>query len=241
MTTTSTIQSELRAQIVPSKAEYLPRFFKTMPGGYAEGDKFLGVVVPAQRKIARAHYQKISLETLEELLASGWHEERLTALLILGYKFAKAKDEAERKELCDFYLAHLEAVNNWDLVDSSARELLGNYLLDKPDAEISRQLQQLATSGDLWQERVAIIATFSFIKADRFQYTLQLAEQYLGHKHNLIHKASGWMLREMGQRDVAPLRAFLDKFATRMPRTMLRYAIEKFSVVERKHYLAQKA
>ncbi len=209
------------------------RFFKTGAGQYAEEDLFLGVKVPNQRTIAK-QFRDLPIHELRKLIASKWHECRLTALLILVLQFERAK-EPLRRELVDFYLANLDHVNNWDLVDSSAQKILGAYALEV--AAYRKQIEQLATSGALWRERVAIISTQVHIKKGDFQLILKLAKQFLNHQHDLIHKAVGWMLREMGQRELQPLISFLDKNAPKMPRTMLRYAIEKLPAEQRKLYL----
>lgn len=227
------IQAELETYIEPEKSEFLPKFFNAVPGGYGEGDQFLGIRVPNQRKVARKYYKKISLSTVEQLLQSEYHEHRLTALIILVYKFEKAKSEQDRAEIVDLYLKNLDYVNNWDLVDSSADKILGAYLFDKE----RKLLYELADSNDLWRERVAIIATFYFIRQGQFTDTLALARKLLNHHHDLIHKAVGWMLREVGKRDFATEYQFLRQHYQSMPRTMLRYAIEKFELELRQQFL----
>ena len=216
------IKKELRAKVKPEKLEILSNFFKTGKGQYAEGDEFLAVNVPDQREIAKKYYVEAILENIEELLASKFHEDRLTGLLILTYQMSKA-DKQQQKKIVDFYLAHLDRVNNWDLVDLSAGKILGRYLLDKPRAI----LYKLSRSKHLWSERVAMVATYEFIRINQFEDTLKLAEKYLNHKHDLIHKATGWMLREVGKRDEKVLRNFLDKHSKQMPNVMYRYAIER--------------
>lgn len=235
MTTAAKVKAALREKINPEKAEFLPRFFKTGPGEYGEGDKFLGVVVPDQRKVAR-EFKDLPLLQIEKLLDDPIHECRLTGLLILVDQFKKAKDNAVRNSLCDFYLSKLDRVNNWDLVDSSSRDILGAWLHDKKDRRV---LDKLAKSDDLWRQRVAMVSTYWFIKRGDFDDTLRLAEKFLTHQHDLMHKAVGWMLREVGNMDEAVLTGFLDRHATKMPRTMLRYAIEKLPEPKRKAYMQQ--
>lgn len=228
------LKQELAKFVNPEKAAHFPKFFKTEKGQYGEGDKFIGVTVPNQRKVAK-QYIDISLKQLQDLLQSEIHEYRLTALLVLVYKWQRAKTEAEHEQLYEFYLNNLEWVNNWDLVDTSADKLIGGYLYKyNKDRKI---IYKLANSGKLWQERIAILATYFFIKNDDFADILKLSEKFLSHKHDLIHKATGWMLREMGKRDLEPLLEFLDKHTLQMPRTMLRYSIEKLPEAKRKYYL----
>jgi 3-methyladenine DNA glycosylase AlkD len=225
------IKQELEMLSDPAKAEFLPSFFKTLPGGYAEGDIFIGVTVPNVRSVAKK-YSKLPLSQVKQLLRAPIHEQRLAALLILVDRFGRS-DEIERGKIVRFYLYNLAYVNNWDLVDLSADKILGSYLLDK-DRSI---LYTLCRSDHLWSQRISIIATFHFIRKGQFDDTFRLAEHLLQHKHNLIHKAVGWMLREIGKRDKKAEQLFLKKNYRTMPRTMLRYAIEKFSHEERQRYL----
>lgn len=229
--TVKDIQSELETYSTLEKRDFLPYFFKTGKGQYGEGDKFLGVAVPDTRKVAKKH-KALSFEEIEELLKNEFHECRLCALLILVERFNKAKEE-ERKKIVEFYLSHTERINNWDLVDLSAREIIGEYLLDKDRSP----LYQLAESSLLWDQRIAVISTYAFIRQNDFNDIVTLSEKLLTHKHDLIHKATGWMLREAGKRDIGVLITFLDKHHKIMPRTMLRYAIEKLSPEERAHYM----
>ena len=217
------IKNDLRKVSIPGKAKELMRFFKTGPGDYGEGDIFIGVTVPEQRKIARRYYKTISFEELEKLLQDPYHECRLTALLTLRLLYEKEKSADRQDELVQLYLRNLDFVNNWDLVDSSAPYILGPHLYGRKTV----LLDELAQSGDLWRQRVAVLATYYFIRQGSFDQTLRLAEQLLEHPHDLIHKAIGWMLREVGNRDQKTELAFLKKYHRRMPRTMLRYAIEK--------------
>jgi 3-methyladenine DNA glycosylase AlkD len=225
------IKKDLEDLSDPAKAEFLSRFFKTLPGGYAEGDVFVGVSVPNARAVARK-YQDLPTAQMKHLLRSGIHEHRLTALLILVDKFTTA-DAAGREKIVHFYLDNLKYVNNWDLVDMSADKILGAYLFDK-DRSV---LYELCDSGNLWSQRVSIMSTFFFIRKGQFDDTFRLAERLLNHAHDLIHKATGWMLRETGKRDKKAEERFLKRYYKAMPRTMLRYAIEKFSPEERARYL----
>ena len=231
MLTRTDLQNELDALASPTKAITLARFFKTGKGEYGEGDRFLGITVPEQRKLAKK-FVSLSFDSLEELLQTDIHEYRLTALLILTYQFPKA-DLAQRTEIVTFYLNHTQWINNWDLVDVSCRQILGVYLLDQ-DRSI---LSQLARSPSLWEQRIAIVSTLEFIKHEQFTDTLQIAIILLNHRHDLIHKAVGWMLREVGKQDRQVLVEFLDLHYQQMPRTMLRYAIEHFDEPVRKAYL----
>lgn len=215
------------------KAEFLPKYFNAFPGGYGEGDQFLGIKVPDQRKVAKKYYKSVSLEAVQELLREPFHEYRLTALIMLVYKFEKAKTEREKKEIVDLYLENILYVNNWDLVDSSADKILGAYLMDK-DREI---LYKFARSDHLWKQRIAVISTFYFIRRDDFNDSLEIAKILLRHEHDMIHKAVGWMLREIGKRNFSKEFEFLKVHYQEMPRTMLRYAIEKFEPELREKFL----
>ena len=228
------LKSELRKVANPEKAAFFPRFFKSAPGEYAEGDKFLGVTVPEQRKIAK-QFKDLPLKQVEQLIMSSWHEERLTGLFILVGQYTKA-DEANKKAIYDFYMAHTRNINNWDLVDSSAEYIVGPWLEDKP--EKMEVLQTLAHSELLWDRRIAMLATLHYIMRGRADEAIIVAEILLNDPHDLIQKAVGWMLREVGKRvDGELLRVFLKKHAANMPRTTLRYAIEHFTPQERGHYL----
>lgn len=218
------------------RGETLPKFFQVYPGGYGEGDKFIGVTVPNQRTVSKKHYENISLSELEQLLWEPIHEYRLTALFMLVLKYQKSKDESLQKEIVELYLKNIERVNNWDLVDSSAHLILGPYLMNK-----NRQLlYALAKDNNLWVQRIAIIATLHFIRNGQFDDTLSIAEILLNHRHDLIHKAVGWMLREVGKKDYEVEHAFLIKHYNNMPRTMLRYAIERFPEEVRQNFLKGK-
>ncbi len=231
------VRTALRAAADPAKAAFFPRFFKAGPGEYAEDDRFLGVTVPQQRRIVR-QFRDLSLSEVTLLIDSPWHEERLTGLLILVGQFERS-DEAGRAAIYDFYLAHTNRVNNWDLVDSSAPYIVGAYLHNK--LERLEVLLRLAGSDSLWERRIAMLATYHFIRHGRADEALVIAETLLHDQHDLIQKAVGWMLREVGKRvDRALLEAFLDQYAATMPRTALRYAIEHFSPERRQHYLRLK-
>lgn len=229
-----TIVNDLLSFASKEKADFLPRFFKTGKGEYGEGDRFHGIVVPDQRKVANQHTPSTSKETIVELLHSPFHEERLTGVFILCNKFNEAKKSGKEKEWYDLYLKMAERINNWDLVDASAHIIVGQYLEDK-DRTI---LYKLAIENSLWKNRIAVVATWHFIRKNSdLKDILQLSEIMLTHKHDLMHKATGWMLREGWKKDAKQIEKFLDKFATRMPRTMLRYAIEKMEETKRKGYL----
>lgn len=225
------IQKELETYIDPVKREYLPRFFKTGKGQYGEGDKFLGVVVPHTRLVARK-YKDEPFEVMAELLQSEWHECRLCALLMMVERFKKC-DETGRKEIYQFYLSQTERINNWDLVDLSAPYIVGEFLKDKSRGDLYR----LAESSLLWEQRIAVVATATLIRNNDFIDILRLSKRLLNHEHDLMRKAVGWMLREMGKRNKDLLVQFLDRFHKEMPRTMLRYSIEKMTGEERKHYM----
>lgn len=231
------VRQALQALANPEKAQGHARFFKTGKGEYGAGDRFLGVTVPKQRAVAGALWRTTSPEELTALLADPVHECRLTALFILVQQYKQCKIAENRTVLAHFYLDHLDGVNNWDLVDSSAHYVLGPWLLEHPEER--GILEKLAASGDLWRERISIMTTFAFIKAGEYGPTLVLAERFLSHPHDLLHKATGWMLREIGNRDKAAEVAFLKQHAKKMPRTMLRYAIEKFPEDERQRWLRE--
>lgn len=229
--TAAEVITSLKLYANPEKAIILARFFKTGPGEYGEGDKFMGVMVPTQRQLAR-QYRTLPLSEIKRLLTSAWHEVRLTALIILTERVKKISSE-EDKEIFDFYLAHTIYINNWDLVDLSAPQIVGRYLLTR-DRSI---LYKLAQSSLLWERRISILATLTFIRQGDFEDTLQLAELLLLDSEDLMHKAVGWMLREVGKRDLKKLTTFLDQHYRTMPRTMLRYAIERLSETQRQQYL----
>lgn len=221
------ITDELQDFSTEEKREVLPRFFKTGKGEYGEGDHFLGVAVPDTRTVAKQH-NDISLNEIRNLMQSEWHEVRLCALLIMVEK-SKKKDETLRKQLFDLYLSQTSRINNWDLVDLSCRFIVGEFLLDK-----SRDiLYQLAQSPLLWDNRIAIVSTYAFIRKGQLDDTYVLSDLMMKHPHDLMHKAIGWMLREAGKRDPERLYDYVMNHRAEMPRTMLRYAIEKFGPKER--------
>jgi 3-methyladenine DNA glycosylase AlkD len=226
------VRERLRALADPERAANLSRYFKTGPGEYGAGDRFHGIRVPDTRRIARAA-RDLPLDEVSVLLASPMHEERQVALLILVRRFERARAGPARRELYEFYVRHLDGVNNWDLVDVSAPTIVGGWLMDRGKAPLDRW----ARSPNPWRRRIAILATAAFIRHGRLADTLRLAKRYLGDPEDLIHKAAGWMLREVGQRDRRVLEAFLSRHHARMPRTMLRYAIEKLPESRRKAYL----
>ena len=224
---TKTITNKLQALSDAEKREIFPKFFKAGKGEYGEGDRFLGVIVPNVRAIAKQH-KDISLAEIQELIQSEWHEVRLCALIIMVEK-SKKKDEALRKELFNLYLSQTKRINNWDLVDLSCRFIIGEYLLDK-----SRDiLYHLAQSPLLWDNRIAIVSTYAFIRKGQLEDTYALSDLMMQHPHDLMHKAIGWMLREAGKRNPERLYDYVMSHRADMPRTMLRYAIEKFSPKER--------
>ena len=230
----SAILKDLKAFATLDKAAFLPRFFKTGKGQYGEGDKFHGITVPDQRTVVKKHHPTTRKATIIALLDSPYHEERLTGILILCQKFIESKKTGEEKEWVDLYLSKADRINNWDLVDSSAHIILGQWLENK-DRKI---LYTLAVDPLLWRNRIAVVATWHFIRKNNdLKDILELSKIILSHKHDLMHKATGWMLREGWKKDPLAVEAFLDEFATRMPRTMLRYAIEKMEEKKRKGYL----
>jgi 3-methyladenine DNA glycosylase AlkD len=230
--TVAGLRAELHALGSPERAEHSLRFFKTGPGQYGEGDKFLGLTVPEMRGLARK-YRDLTDDDALRLLASPWHEDRLVALLLLVHAFEHG-DAARRKRIHRAYLANARHINNWDLVDLSAGYIVGGHL----DAADISLLERLAKSSDLWERRIAIVATLAFIRANEFGPTLRISALLLGDSHDLIHKAAGWMLREVGKRDRAVLDRFLKTHYRKMPRTMLRYSIERHPESVRRRYLA---
>lgn len=236
MTTAADIKQALSEQSSPEKALKSMWFFKTGKGEYGAHDQFIGVTVPEQRKIAK-QFSDVSPAVIEQLLESKIHEHRLTALILLTDRFPKA-DSATKRVIYDFYINHMQAINNWDLVDTSAGKIVGGFLYTQSRAVQKRTLRQLAHSQDLWEQRIAIIATQYFIAQDDFEWTQTIADMLMQHPHDLIHKAVGWMLREMGKRGGSDvLEGYLRSRYKKMPRTMLRYAIEKLPEARRKQYL----
>ncbi len=229
--TSAAIKKELRGSGNKAIADHSQRFFKTGKGDYAEGDKFLGIRVPVIRKLVKK-YRTTSLTEVLKILPSGYHEERLFAVLMLVELFSKGDEEA-KLAIYRTYLENTRFINNWDLVDASAHKIVGAYL-EKRNKQI---LYELAESDNLWERRISMITTYWFIKRDRFEDALKISGLLVNDKEDLIHKAVGWMLREIGKRDLDSERKFLQKHYKKMPRTMLRYAIEKFPEDERKAYL----
>jgi len=225
------IQSQLKKLANKEKADVLQRFFKTGRGEYGEGDIFMGIKVPELRQVAKENAD-ITLKECGKLLSSKFHEERMLAMLILIQKFTKG-DETDKAEIYQFYMCNRKQINNWDLVDVSAPHIVGNYLLGKS----TKELQTLSTSKNIWDRRIAILATFSFIKSNRYSDTLRISKKLLADKEDLMHKAVGWMLREVGKRDIKTEETFLKAYYKKMPRTMLRYAIERFPEDKRQKYL----
>jgi len=225
------LKQELQRHVKPEKVAVYQRFFKTGPGEYGEGDVFIGITVPDQRKVARL-FIDMNLKDVMSLLDEEVHEYRLTALLILVAKYEKGSEEL-KAQIVEAYCRAADRINNWDLVDLSAYKILGPWFIDRDKS----LLYEFARSGHLWKERIAMLTTFHFIKNKAFDTALEIAEILLHHEHDLIHKAVGWMLREIGKRDGDVERNFLKKHYRTMPRTMLRYAIEKFLEEERQDYL----
>lgn len=228
------IKEALVTLSIPEKAEFFPKFFKTGKGEYGEGDLFLGVKVPDQRSVAKEFYARISMEELSKLLSSQYHEHRLTALFMLISKFEKTKDKAVKDEIVEFYLNHLQHINNWDLVDSSCYKILGRYAFENQKDEL---LRTLSDSEEMWHKRIAVVGAMHYVKKGSFDLTKEFVTKNLKHTHDLMHKANGWLLREMGEKNEAELINFLNKHYKEMPRTSLRYAIEKLDEDLRQDYL----
>jgi 3-methyladenine DNA glycosylase AlkD len=231
--TAASARRRLREHSNPANVPVLQRFFKTGPGQYGEGDRFIGVKVPAVRAVGR-EYRGLPISELKHLLRSPIHEERLLALLVLVEAFERG-DDADRRAIYGFYLAHTRFINSWDLVDASAPHIVGAWLRDRSRAPLTR----LARSKSVWERRIAMLATFDDIRQRRCDETFRIADILLHDEHDLIHKAVGWLLREAGNRDGAALRRYLKERHPTMPRTMLRYAIERFPEAERRRYLAR--
>jgi 3-methyladenine DNA glycosylase AlkD len=228
------VRRDLRRAASPERAKTNRWFFKTGPGQYGEGDRFLGVSVPALRQLAR-HYERLSRKDVVQLIKSPWHEERLLALLILVRQYVHS-DDRRRRAIHQLYLRHTRWINSWDLVDVSASQLVGAHLAGGD----RRLLRRLARSRSLWERRIAMIATYHYIRRNEFADALAIAALLVDDMHDLIHKAVGWMLREVGKRDRHVEERFLRKHAARMPRTMLRYAVERFPEPLRVRYLERK-
>jgi len=227
------IEKELKSYSSSKKAIHAQRFFKTEKGQYGEGDIFLGITNPEIRNVVEQYYKKISLKDLLYFIQSKYHEYRMFGLQCLVNKYQKSKTKEEKKEIYEIYMSNTKYINNWDLVDITCYKLVGEYLKNK-DRKI---LYIFARSDDLWKQRIAIISTYSFIKDNDFKDTLAISKIFLNHKQDLIHKAVGWMLREVGKRNQNIEEKFLKKYYKNMPRTMLRYAIERFEEGKRQRYL----
>jgi 3-methyladenine DNA glycosylase AlkD len=233
----SNLRKEVDEAKNPEQAKNLQRFFKTGKGQYGEGDIFLGIKVPVQRKIVKKYWKYTSLKDIQELLNSKIHEERMIGLLILVEAYKKSKkDKMKQREIYEFYLKNTSRINNWDLVDLSAPNIVGDFC----SIEGTEILKLLAKSENIWERRIAILSTAPFIKKRIFGETLSISDMLLKDKHDLIHKAVGWMLREVGKRNMEVLEIFLKERYKEMPRTMLRYSIEKFPEEKRKAYLLGK-
>ena len=228
------IKSALQDLSVPEKAAFFPRFFKAGKGQYAEGDEFIGVTVPDQRKVVKEYWNKISLKELGELLSSKIHEHRHCALLMLVAKFEKSKDQEEKKDIVNFYLKNKAHINNWDLVDNSCYKILGRYCFENHDDTL---LKEFSDEDNLWSKRMAIVSTMFHVKQGDFSLMIEIAVKNLNHTHDLMHKANGWLLREMGQKNEEKLLGFLKVHYKTMPRTTLRYAIEKLDEEVRQNFL----
>jgi 3-methyladenine DNA glycosylase AlkD len=229
----SNVRRRLQEEGDPDDAVFLQRFFKTAPGQYGAGDHFLGIRVPATRKLSR-EFADLPIADIEKLLHDKWHEARMLALVILVNRFERG-DAAERNLIFRTYLANTDRINNWDLVDLSAPGIVGAHLETRSRAV----LDKLARSKNLWERRIAIVSTYWFIRRNDFADTLRIATALLGDSHDLIHKAVGWMLREVGKRDERVLEAFLDEHCRAMPRTALRYSLERMSPAKRKRYMVR--
>lgn len=238
----STIEARLKGCANPDEARHLMRFFKTAPGEYGEGDRFLGIRVPVTRSVVNEFKKDVTVDDVRRLVESPWHEVRLAGFLSLIEVFKrhkKRKDEEGMRDVVDFYLSVIDRGNNWDLVDLVAPKILGEWLtVHKEERGVLHQLAGM--DGRLWHQRVAIVANWTLIRAGEYDDTIRISERFLTHSHDLIHKATGWMLREIGKRGgMDVLTAFLDSHSKEMPRTMLRYAIEQLPEHRRRHYLVR--
>lgn len=229
--TAEDVAKELNAHENPADAEFLQRFFKTGKGQYGEGDVFIGLRVPQTRMITKK-YRDLPLAEIEKLLDSPIHEHRLAAVIIMAERAKRAK-EFEKKDLYDLYLRRTDRINNWDIVDTSCRDVVGGYLMHKA----RDPLYKLARSEKMWERRISVVSTWQFIRVGDLDDTFKIAEMLLDDKQDLMHKATGWMLREAGKRDEARLKDFLDQHAAVMPRTMLRYSLEKLHPADRAYYM----
>jgi|SRR5579872_776005 len=234
MDSVNKIKTELKSLSDPKRAKASAWFFKTAPGQYGFGDKFIGITVPVLRRVAQK-YSNLDFAQIKKLLQSQIHEHRFVALEILVFKYEHGA-AALKQKVFDFYLKNRKFINNWDLVDTSAPYIVGDYLLNRS----KNLLDRLAASKNIWERRIAIVSTLGFIQKGKVQYTMKIAQALLHDRHDLIHKASGWALREVGKKSEQIHLKFLDKFAGKMPRTMLRYAIERLPEQKRKYYLNKK-
>jgi len=214
-------------------AEHHQRFFKTGKGEYGEGDLFLGLKVPTIRAITKKYYEQISLDEIEELLQDPYHEVRVAALFLMILQYEKGSEKI-KSEILNVYLSNANQINNWDLVDLSAPKIIGHWAYENKKSDI---IYQLADKKHLWSNRIAVVASYYFIKKGDFSIILDLSEKFLMHEHDLMRKAVGWMLREMGKVDILPLYNFLDKHYKSMPRTMLRYSLEKLPKDKKEYYM----
>jgi 3-methyladenine DNA glycosylase AlkD len=229
------LKKELQEKATPGKKEIYQRFFKTGKGEYGEGDVFIGLTMPDQREICKKYQEKLSLPKLKELLKSKIHEHRMCALIILVNKYKKSKSDEEKENIFNFYLENTKGINNWDLVDISCPNIVGEFLYrNKQHRNI---LYKLARSDNLWEKRISMVSMLYFTKYEDFEDVLALAEMHLSHPHDLMHKAVGWVLREVGKKDESLLKKFIKQHYDEMPRTTLRYSIERFPENERKKYL----
>lgn len=229
---TKQIINEIKSLSNPEFATHHLKFFKTGKGEYGEGDLFYGLKVPDVRKISKKYFKSINLSQIDELIKNPYHEVRLTAIVMLVLKYQKASIE-EQEKIYNLYLNNVNFINNWDLVDISAQHIVGAFLFQKN----TQKLWELANSNHLWSERISVLATLYFIRQGEYSHTTELSKHFLNHKHDLMHKATGWMLREVGKRDINSLHSFLEEFHKTMPRTMLRYAIEKLPQQKRIIYM----
>lgn len=228
------ILKEIESQANKEQAQHLSRFFKTGIGQYGEGDLFLGIKVPITRSIAKKYYKSVSMTEIQELIMNPYHEVRLLALLLMVFIYEKTDS---KDEIFNLYLKNVQYINNWDLVDLSCHKIIGNYVYKNKEF---KDIYNLANSGHLWSERISIVSQYYLIKRQDFSLILELSEKFLTHKHDLMHKATGWMLREMGKVELKPLYDFLDKHSRVMPRTMLRYSIEKLPIENKRYYMQLK-
>lgn len=227
------VQKALREYAEPEKAAYLPKFFQALPGGYGEGDQFLGIRVPNTRRVAKAY--PLPLEELIDLISSAFHEERFFALVVMCQHYQKAKNHQQQQAVLAFYQRYIKYVNNWDLVDCSAPKIVGPYIWQHQDWEL---LEQFASSSSMWQQRIAMVSCFYYIRQNDVDLTITLAKRFHTHAHPLMHKAVGWMLRELAKRDKPAVEAFLQQHLSELPRELLRYSIEHFDEPLRQSYLS---